>query len=88
MKIVDPVDDFVPGDDVCRTCTGITYISQAMKENRKVPWCIGIRKTLTTKLPQQRLEQLEKEAEKDFEWQISIGNTRLILHLRFILKII
>lgn len=79
MKIVDPVDDFVPGDDVCRSCTGITYISQAMKENRKVAWCIGMRKT--EKFSQQRLEQLEKEAEKDFAYQISVGNTRLLLHL-------
>lgn len=78
MKKEDPKDDFLPGDDVCRTCTGITYMSQLMREERKIPWCIGMRKTLTAKIPQQRLEQFEKEAEKDFVWQISIGNCGIL----------
>jgi hypothetical protein len=83
VKKTEPKDVFLPGDDVCRTCTGITYMSQQMRESRKTPWCIGMRKTLTAKIPQQRLEQFEKEAERDIEWQVSIGKNRPIFSRNF-----
>jgi hypothetical protein len=67
--------DFVPGDDVCKSCTGIIYFTKAMRENGETPLCIGKKTTLSRKIPLEKLEELDKKTAKpDLATYICVGN--------------
>ena len=74
-KDSDKPEDYVPGDGVCRSCLGITYTSLYMRENKKTHWCIGYRNNLPKIVEPKHLKELERRAEKDFEWQIAVGKS-------------
>jgi hypothetical protein len=78
MKKEDPKDKdvYIPGDEVCTFCYGITYIYQTMRGNRKSSLCIGVRKISPEKIALHDLDQFEKHADRDFLRQICIGSAR------------
>lgn len=82
MKKEDPKDkdDYLPGDEVCTICYGITYMYQTMRGNRTSSLCIGVRKILPEKIDLHRLDQFEKRADRDFLRQICIGSARDFFH--------
>lgn len=66
--------DFIPGDDVCKSCTGIVYFTKSMRAKGDVPVCIGKKTTLTKKIPVDKLEELDKKTnKKDLEVYICLG---------------
>lgn len=70
-------EDYVPGDEVCRSCIGITYMSQYMREKKKIHWCFGHRSKLPNTVEPKNLKDFERGVEKDFEWQIAVGKSYL-----------
>lgn len=56
--------DFVSGDDKCKSCTGILYFTKAMKEAGDLPTCIGKVNIMTKKIPIDNLEKLDKTTKK------------------------
>ena len=72
-KDSDKPENYVSGDEVCRSCLGITYMSLYMREKKKIHWCIGYRSKLPKIVEPKHLKEFERGVEKDFEWQISVG---------------
>lgn len=74
MKPDNNPKDFVPGDDVCKSCTGIVYYTQAMRKNGEIPVCFGKKSTLTKRIPLDKIEELDKKTSKtDLKTYICIG---------------
>ena len=68
-------DEFINGDDICISCTGISYISQEMRSKGQRPICIGKKTIMTKKINPQHYEKLkntEKKLDKPYI-QICIG---------------
>ena len=68
-------NEFINGDDICISCTGISYISQEMRSQGKRPICIGKKTIMSKKVNPQHYEKLKK-SEKSLEKphvQICIG---------------
>ena len=66
--------DIQEGDDICRSCTGIIYYSAAMRAAKSKPLCIGFERTLLRRIPQDRIDQLDKMTKKnDLGFFIGIG---------------
>eukprot|EP01041_Mallomonas_annulata_P007870 gene7870-16110_t len=53
--------DFQPGDDVCNSCTGITYFTSEMRTKGQSPMCFGKRGTLKKKVTMEKLVALDKQ---------------------------
>ena len=69
------VNEFINGDDICISCTGISYISEEMRLNGQRPICFGKKTIMSKKISPQHYERL-KSAEKKLEKphvQICIG---------------
>jgi len=67
--------EFINGDDICISCTGISYISEEMRLNGQRPMCIGKKTIMSKKISPQHYEKLkiaEKKLEKP-QIQICIG---------------
>ena len=69
------IDEFMNGDDICISCTGISYISQEMRSKGQRPICIGKKTIMSKKINPQHYDKLkntEKSLDKPFI-QICIG---------------
>ena len=78
MKPESPPKDFQPGDDTCKSCTGIVYYTRAMRKNGEMPLCIGKKSTLTRKIPMEKLDDLDKKMSKaDLETYVCIGYSQM-----------
>jgi len=69
------IDEFINGDDICISCTGISYISQEMRSKGQRPICIGKKTIMSKKINPQHYEKLkntEKKLDKPYI-QICIG---------------
>lgn len=67
--------NFVPGDDQCTSCTGISYFTSEMKEKNTPPYCFGKQGTPKSKISHDKLQALDKENMKK---NASLGNTTSI----------
>jgi hypothetical protein len=66
--------DFVSGDDKCKSCTGIIYFTKGMKDAGDLPLCIGKVNKMDKKIPIDNLEKLDKTTRKmDLGTYISVG---------------
>lgn len=55
--------DYVPGDEICKSCLGIAYLDKEMKKRKETYKCLGIKRTLRRTVPLEDLEKYDKETE-------------------------
>jgi hypothetical protein len=79
--------DYIPGDEICKSCIGIAYLDKEMKKRNEHYTCFGIKRTLTRTVPMENLEKHDKREDNDSDKIVCIGNNNEIVsgcHLTFL----
>lgn len=76
-KKPQPPEGFQPGDDECRSCTGIAFLTSEMRAKGQKPGCLGFNKVLKQRIPLDQLESLNKQNYvQDLGFYFHIGYSR------------